>query len=149
MSGPCILLVEDEPDDAALIQRAISKLPQGQSLVLRHLWNGDEAVAYLAEAGPSGSARDSLPDLMLIDLKLPRRSGFEVIEWVRGRDGLRRLPIVVLTSSAQQVDIDGAYDAGANAYLVKPSSPRELAAMLETTLSFWLHFAARGAIRPS
>src|SRR5947207_15017530 len=83
--------------------------------------DGDKAVAYLAgHGGFADRARHPLPVLLLLDLKLPRRSGLEVLAWVRQQPTLKRLPVVVLTSSEESADINRAYDLGANSYLVKP-----------------------------
>jgi len=113
-----VLLVEDNPDDALLIQHAFSraKLPNP----LRVVKDGEEAMAYLAGQNPySDRARYPLPGLIMLDLKLPRKSGYDVLAWVRQQPGLERLPVVVLTSHKEIPDINDAYDLGANFYLVK------------------------------
>ena len=93
-----ILLVEDDPNDILLIQRAFRKA--NLTTALRVVKDGDEAIAYLSGKGPYRDRRRyPLPVLILLDLKLPRRSGFEVLQWLKARLGLRRIPVVVLTSS--------------------------------------------------
>ena len=83
--------------------------------------------------------RHPLPILILLDLKLPRRSGFEVLSWIREQDnGLQRLPIVVLTSSSHSQDVNRAYDLGANSYLVKPGGPDALFDMIQKLDTYWL-----------
>jgi CheY-like chemotaxis protein len=100
--------------------------------------DGDEAVAYL-----SGKSRYAdrvafpLPNLMLLDLKMPRRSGFEVLQWLRGQPTLRRLPVVVLTSSNQSSDINGAYDQGANSYIVKTANPEAMQELTRLIDLYW------------
>ncbi|HWP73412.1 MAG TPA: response regulator, partial [Methylomirabilota bacterium] len=95
-----ILLVEDSPDDALLIQRAFRKANLANPV--QHVSDGEEAVAYLSGAPPwSDRAKFPLPVFMLLDLKLPRRSGLEVLEWVRRESAVKRLPVVVLTSSRE------------------------------------------------
>jgi CheY-like chemotaxis protein len=86
------------------------------------LTNGDDAVAYLSGDAPyENRAAYPMPNVLLLDIKLPRRSGFEVLEWVRRqKSNLRRLPVVMLTSSRHSADINRAYDLGANSYLAKP-----------------------------
>jgi CheY-like chemotaxis protein len=128
-AGP-ILLVEDSEDDAELIGRAFQKAHIANPL--EHAPDGDAAIRALeARAG-------DLPVLVLLDLKLPRRSGFEVLEWIRGNPTTRRLPVVVLTSSRQTTDVDRAYDLGANSYLVKPVKSDALVEMVRTLNLYWL-----------
>jgi CheY-like chemotaxis protein len=79
-----------------------------------------------------------MPNLMLLDLKLPRRSGHEVLKWLRSRPGLRRLPVIVLTSSSEQRDVVAAYDEGTNSYLVKPSNAELLGQMVSQLEKYWL-----------
>lgn len=139
MSGPrSILLIEDSPDDALLIQRAFRKL--GVPSTVRILGDGDKALAYLAgEGGYADRLQHPLPDIMLLDLKLPRRSGFEVLEWLRSQPGLRRLPVIVLTGSREGMDVDRAADLGANSYLVKPVGFEALLVVVESLRHYWLH----------
>lgn len=141
-----ILLVEDNPDDVLLIQRAFRKL--GAVNPLRVVSDGEQAVAYLAGEGPYAD-RDAhpLPSLLLLDLKLPRRSGFEVLEWLRGRPGLRRLPVVVLTSSRESQDVGRAADLGANSYLVKPVQFDALQEMVRTLRLYWIQLNERPELR--
>src|SRR5438105_14931399 len=116
-----VVLVEDETPDALLIGRSFRQAGVAARLV--RLKNGDEAVDYLEGAQPyDDRAAYPLPDAMLVDIKLPRRSGFEVIEWIRQRGtAISCTPVIVLTSSRQQRDIDHAYRVGANAYMAKPA----------------------------
>ena len=98
-------------------------------------------MAYLAGTGQFAErVRWPLPGLVLLDLKLPRRSGLEVLDWLRSQSGLRRIPVVVLTSSREVPDVDRAYDLGANSYLVKPGSPADLVAMVQALAGYWLHW---------
>jgi len=132
-----ILLVEDSPDDAFLIQRAFRKANLANSVQL--VRDGEEAVAYLKGDPPfSDRSQFPLPVLMLLDLKLPRRSGLEVLEWVRQDSTLKRLPVVVLTSSRESVDINRAYDLGVNSYLTKPVGFDALLEMVKSVNLYWL-----------
>jgi CheY-like chemotaxis protein len=132
-----ILLVEDSPDDALLIQRAFHKANLANPVQL--VRDGEEAVAYLSGAPPyDDRARFSLPVLMLLDLKLPRRSGLEVLAWVRQEPALKRLPVVVLTSSRESVDVNRAYDLGVNSYLTKPVGFEALLEMVRNVNLYWL-----------
>src|SRR5581483_1794343 len=100
-------------------RRAFAKANVPNPLII--VGDGDAAIAYLAGVdGYADRTRFPLPALVLLDLKLPRRSGLEVLEWIRKQPGVRRIPVVVLTSSRQRPDVDCAYDLGANSYLVKP-----------------------------
>ena len=118
-----LLLVEDDPDHVLLIQRALARA----SLVnpLKIVRDGDEAIAYLAGTGEyDDRTRFPIPSLVLLDLKLPRKSGLEVLEWIRGHEALKFLPVVVLTSSSESRDIERAYALGVNSYLVKSTKKR-------------------------
>jgi CheY-like chemotaxis protein len=134
-----VLLVEDDPADVRLVQRAFAKV--GLQAPLVRLGNGDDAVAYLKGDPPyENRAAYPLPTVILLDIKLPRRSGLEVLEWVRGRKNpVRRIPIVMFTSSRHSTDINGAYDAGANSYLAKPETTAQLVAMAEAFKTYWIH----------
>jgi CheY-like chemotaxis protein len=132
-----ILLVEDDPNDVLLIQRAFRKAKLTDAIQVAR--DGEEAVNYLAGHGAYADRnRYPLPVLVLLDLKLPRKSGFEVLEWIRVQPGLRRLPVVVLTSSAEMLDINRAYDLGTNSYLVKPVSFDALLDMVKKLGVYWL-----------
>jgi len=139
MSGamPTVLLAEDDSNDVLLLQRAIRKANLAVSLQI--VGDGAAAIEYLAGEGAyADRGRYPLPTLMLLDLKLPRRSGHEVLAWLRQQPGLGRLPVVVLTSSRQPPDIDRAYDLYVNSYLVKPVAPADLHRMVETLGLYWL-----------
>ncbi len=134
-----ILLVEDNADDAELISRALRKA--GASHGLSVIKDGEAAIAYLqnfVQHDRGGAFTDALPALVLLDLKLPRRSGFEVLEFIRAHEPTRRIPVVVLTSSNQETDIRRAYDLGANSYLVKPVGGDALLAMMGALDAYWL-----------
>ena len=137
MRGQVILVVEDDPNDVLLIQRAFAKARILNPV--RTVSNGDEAVAYLSGSGPYGDrATYPVPVLVLLDLKLPRRSGLEVLGWIRSQPGLKRLPIVVLTSSKESIDINRAYDLGANSYLVKPVGFDSLLELVKSLEVYWM-----------
>ena len=132
-----ILLVEDDPNDVLLIRRAFRKSDVVNPIQV--VGDGEEAIAYLSGRGPyADRERYPLPVLLLLDLKLPRKSGFEVLEWLRQQPGLKRLPVAVLTSSAETPDINRAYDLGANSYLVKPVRFEGLLRMVQTLNLYWL-----------
>jgi CheY-like chemotaxis protein len=140
-----ILVVEDDADDAHLIQRAFARAyPQAH---LHRVDDGDAAIAYLEHAATFNSAANPVPDLMLLDLKLPLRNGFEVLEWTRAKHAHRTLPIVVLTGYGHAGDVKRAYELGANSYLVKPVSAKALQALAAVVGLYWLEHN-HSAIRP-
>lgn len=138
MSPATILLAEDDPNDVFLMQRAFKKAQLSHSIQVAR--DGDLAIAYLAGEGQF-SDRDQFPfpKLLVLDWKLPRRNGLDVLMWVRAQtNAIRRMPVVVLTSSTQPVDINNAYDAGANSYLVKPETFEELVVRAQMFDKYWL-----------
>jgi DNA-binding response OmpR family regulator len=137
MAQHTVLVVEDNSTDALMIHRAFKKA--NITAALEVVADGDEAVAYLAGQGNyADRTRHPWPVLVLLDLKLPRRSGLEVLQWRRGQTEPARVPVVVLTSSRESEDIRRAYDAGANSYLVKPVDFDPLLEMVRSLGLFWL-----------
>ena len=138
LSSATILLVEDDPNDARLVQRAFGR--SGEAVNVLRLQNGDEAVSYLRGDSPyENRAAYPMPSVVLLDIKLPRRSGLEVLGWVRTRtDELRRLPVIMLSSSTHAADVNRAYDLGANSYLAKPDTTERLNEMVRLLASYWL-----------
>jgi CheY-like chemotaxis protein len=132
-----ILLAEDEEDYVLLIRHAFSKanIPNPLHVV----WNGQEAISYLKGDGKY-SNRDEypLPDLLLLDLKMPRVNGFEVLQWIRQQPGLAPLRVLVLTSSDQIRDVNEAYRLGANSFLVKPLDFEDFTQLSQLIQEFWL-----------
>jgi CheY-like chemotaxis protein len=114
-----VLLVEDDPNDILFVERAFRNL--GVSTTLRVVNDGQEAMDYLLGRGRyQDRAAFPLPALMLLDLKLPRKSGHEVLSELRGHSGLRTIPVVVLTSSQEASDIERAKELGVRGYHTKP-----------------------------
>lgn len=138
MMTQTILLVEDNPADILLIQRAFRQADLSH-ISLQIVRDGDAAVLYLSgEREYLDRERYPLPMLMLLDLKLPRRSGHEVLEWLRQQPDLKRLPVIMLTSSREVFDVNQAYELGVNSYLVKPIGFAALVEMLKTLNLYWL-----------
>jgi len=134
-----LMVVEDDTGEVLLIQRAFEKARVVSPVQIVN--DGEEAVAYLSGQGEyADRQRYPIPSLLILDLKLPRRSGFEVLQWLRAQPGLKRLPVVVLTASSLISDINRAYDLGANSYLVKPVRLEELKSMVELVYLYWLGF---------
>ena len=118
MGDKVILLVEDNPDDAALAERALEKNHVANEIVLA--CDGAEALDYLFCRGAYVERTGDLPAVVLLDLKLPKIDGLEVLRRVRGDPHTRMLPIVVLTSSKEDQDMIASYSLGANSYIRKP-----------------------------
>jgi len=132
-----ILLVEDNADDVMLVQYAFDKA--GILNPLEVVADGDAAVDYIGRTGAyAGREGQPGPDLILLDLKLPRRSGFEVLSFVRQHGPTRHTPVVVLTSSDQEADIRRSYERGANSFLVKPIGRDGLIDMASALKAYWI-----------
>ena len=123
-----ILLVDDSENDICLVRIAFREAEIINPIQAAH--NGEEAIAYLQGDPPFDDPRRfPLPAVMLLDLNMPRRNGFEVLEWLRAQPGLKRLTVIILTASLREEDVDRSFDLGANSFLVKPSSIEDLTAM--------------------
>ena len=132
-----VLLVEDNPRDIRLIQRAFNQVGFQHGLHIAR--DGDEALAYLyrteAFSDPDTAPR---PDLIILDLNLPRTGGHEVLQRCKGDPRLQGIPIVVLTTSERSDDVQRAYTAGANAYLLKPVEFGRFMEVIQNLSAFWL-----------
>lgn len=132
-----ILLVEDNPDDILLTRRAVKKaeIP----LQLHVVTDGEQAIDYLSRAkAVIGSEGNRTPSIILLDLKLPKKTGIEVLQWIRGQAVFTSLPVIMLTTSAEEEDILTAYQSGANSYLQKPIAFQSLVTMLDSVNNYWL-----------
>jgi CheY-like chemotaxis protein len=135
-TGP-ILLIEDNPDDVFFMQRACKSA--GVTNPLHVAEDGDKAIEYLSGAGKfADRAIYPLPCLILLDLKLPGRSGLQVLAWLRCQADFATNIVIILTTSREPRDIHEAYRLGANAYLVKPTSPAQLADVVAAIKTFWI-----------
>jgi len=132
-----ILLAEDEEDYVLLIERAFERANIPNPLYT--VWNGEEVIYYLKGEGKYAN-RDEypLPDLLLLDLKMPRVNGFEVLTWLRQQPGLSGLRVLVLTSSDEIRDVNLAYQLGANSFLVKPLDFQDTTTLSRLICDFWL-----------
>jgi CheY-like chemotaxis protein len=131
-----VLVVEDNAEEVILLQRAFKRT--GLDISVQFVVNGEEAIDYL-----SGLDRfhDRVnfpePDLVLMDLKMPRKGGFEVLEWFRNLQEGALIPVVVLTSSNREADVQRAYSLGANTYFTKPTSFEEFRDIIKTLYDYW------------
>ena len=135
MTGRAILLVEDNPDDEALTLRALKHANVLNPITVAH--DGAEALEHLFNDGarPAGVP---LPGLILLDLKLPKVDGLEVLRRIRADERARLIPVVILTGSREQEDVRAGYQAGANAYVRKPVKFSDFADAVRTLGMFWL-----------
>jgi len=135
-----ILVAEDLDSDAQLLRLAFERAEV--TAPLSFVKDGTEAIAYLGGQTSSGSpepaAPHPMPTMLLLDIKMPRMNGFEVLEWVRGQPGLKRLVVIVLTASDLRVDVNRAYDLGANSYLVKPTGVDGLEQLARSLRQYWV-----------
>jgi two-component system, response regulator len=137
MSTKVILLVEDNPDDELLTLRALKKTGVQNEVVVAR--DGVEALDYLFASGPySGRDPTVLPQLILLDLKLPKVDGLEVLRRLRSDERTRRLPVVILTSSREQQDMLDGYGLGANSYIRKPVDFQQFIRAVEQLRLYWL-----------
>jgi CheY-like chemotaxis protein len=126
-----ILHVEDDPNDTLLLEHACKKA--GVIFDLQAVSDGDQAIAYLRGVNDfSDRNKYPLPKLILLDLKMPRLSGFDVLTWLRSDEAFRGVPVVVLTSSNHDADVKRAYALGAKSYLVKPVGFEALVELVKT-----------------
>jgi len=129
-----ILLVEDNEGDARLAREAMlgSKIHNG----IHHVWDGEEAMAFLRRTGKYADA--PRPDLILLDLNLPRMDGREVLAEIKQDENLKRIPVVILTTSSAEADILRSYDLYANCYITKPVSLVDFIGVVSAIQDFWL-----------
>jgi CheY-like chemotaxis protein len=132
-----VLIVEDSLDDLFILKRAFRLA--GTPNEFHHVENGQQAIDYLAGIGPySDRSAYPLPSLVLLDLKLPVKHGLEVLEWIKKQPSCQGIIVVILTSSSEDKDVSRAYDLGANAFLVKPTSAEKLTEIVRALDVFWL-----------
>lgn len=141
MNNPAldILIVEDNPAHAELIMRALHRHNLATGVL--HLTNGEQALDYLFRRGPYENPLDSpRPQLVLLDLRLPRVSGLDVLQAVKQSEDLVHIPVVVLTTSRAEQDVTSAYARNANSYLVKPVEFEQFSEMLRDLGLYWLNW---------
>jgi len=139
-----VLHIDDDPNDTTLFQAAIRKA--GINLVLKNVEDFEHAVGYLSGHGSySDRSVHPLPKLILLDLKMPRATGFEVLGWIRSTPGVSNIPVIVLSGSELQDDVRRAYVGGANSYLVKPLGFDALVELVRNIHTVWLTASQHGA----
>lgn len=137
VENKAILLVEDNPDDQALLLRAMKKNHIANEIVIAN--DGVEALDYLFARGKfEGRDVNALPELVLLDLKLPKIGGFEVLQQLRADERTKYVPVVVLTSSIEDADMIRSYDLGANSFVQKPVDFEEFVSAAANLGLYWL-----------
>ena len=132
-----ILLVEDNPDDQTLILRALKKNNILNEVVL--VRDGVEALDYLFSTGAhQGRDPDLMPQVVLLDIKLPKLDGLEVLRRIRADERTKRLPVVILTSSREQQDLTASYDSGVNSYIQKPADFNQFSDAVRKLGLYWI-----------
>ena len=144
MQPGTILYAEDEANDVFFLELGFRKARSPHKVV--SVTDGKQAIDYLKGEGLfTDRARYPLPTLILLDIKMPKKSGLEVLEWIRHQPRFKSLPVLMLTSSSRQEDQERARQLGANDYLIKPSDPRNLVEMVKSLQDRWLsHFQRIG-----
>ncbi len=131
-----ILLVEDDENDVFLLTRAIKSV--AVNCEIKVVRDGEQAISYLQRTGPYADWQAfPFPRMMVLDLKMPRKNGFEVLEWLRDHPERNVIPIVTFSSSQIPQDVKRAYQLGANTFFNKPSDFRELKSLFQTIIPYW------------
>jgi two-component system, response regulator len=136
MSKTRILLVEDNRDDEDLTRRALKKARIGNDLVVAR--DGAEAIDYLFCTGQFADRDTGLPQIVLLDLKLPKIDGHEVLRRIRSNEQTKLLPVIILTSSREERDVLAGYQRGANSYVVKPVDAAQFEESIRQLGLYWL-----------
>ena len=146
---PVVLVAEDRDEDLFILRRAFEQL--GFQTPVQYVHNGEQAIAYLAGEGRFANRVEyPLPNLLLLDLKMPRKNGFEVLQWIQERPELNTLRTVVLTTSDDIFEVNRAYKLGASSFLTKPLNFTEFRDMIQAVHIYWLALNKAAAIsRPT
>jgi len=145
---PVVLIAEDDDNDVTMLRRAFHQLSFAGAT--QFVSDGEQAIAYLAGQGRFGRrAEFPMPDFLLLDLKMPRKNGFDVLAWIRGQPSLAQLRIVVLTTSDDLREVNRAYQLGAASFLVKPVNFTDFKDTVQALTNYWLsHNRAASLMRP-
>ena len=138
MDKPVILLVEDDESHVMLVKRFLKDNDASKEVL--HVSDGKDALDYLFHRGNYADDEEKGPDLILLDLRIPKVDGLEVLEEIKGSEDLMDIPVVVLTTSENEDDITRAYHHHANSYLVKPSDIDKFGEMMKETYLYWLRW---------
>lgn len=140
-----IVLADDDPDDRALVREALEEA--GLPVDLRTVNDGEELLEYLRGDGRYAAGEAPAPDLILLDLNMPRMSGHEVLDAMRADERLRAIPVIVLTTSSREDDVVRSYAAGGNSFITKPASFNCLVEVMRALDRYWFKVAEIPAAR--
>lgn len=135
-----IVLAEDDPDDRLLLEQAFRHVGIVDAMVF--VDDGEDLMEYLRGRGRHEARSSRHPDLILLDLNMPRKDGREALAEIRGDPSLRHIPVVILSTSSSSRDIAGAYELGANSFIIKPVSFDALVRMVRTLHDYWFEHVA-------
>ena len=135
-----VLLVEDNDDHIFLTKKALERFPDAANVTVHVVKDGVQAIDFVNKKAPHEAA--PTPDLILLDIKLPNKNGFEVLAGIKGDERHRRIPVVMLTSSDADVDIEQSYGLGSNSYITKPIKTDELFKKLLDIPHYWIKINA-------
>lgn len=131
-----ILVAEDDPNDLELLRHVVAD--HGVEVNFQPAQDGEQVISYLRGEGQfADRVLHPIPDILVLDLKMPRVNGFEVLQWLRQEPGLARIPAVVLSGSGLETDIEEAYRLGANTYFTKPGQLAELRKIISSLIDYW------------
>ena len=139
MNNTLVMLVaEDDPNDVTLFRHALKR--NGIAAETRIVHDGDEVLKYLRGTGQyADRVKYPFPDLLLLDLKMPLMSGVDVLKWIRTRSDCANLPVVMLSGSGLQADVEEAYRLGVRTYFTKPHSVSALGDLMRLVVDYWQH----------
>lgn len=131
-----ILVADDDPNDLELLKHVVTD--NGVDVNFQSAQDGEQVINYLRGEGPfTDRNAHPIPDIIVLDLKMPRVNGFEVLEWLRQEPGLDSIPAIVLSGSGLESDIQKAYRLGANTYFTKPGQLAELRQIIGALIDYW------------
>ncbi len=141
-----VLLAEDNDDEVMLFKRAFKHAEINHSLRVVH--DGEEAIAYLNGEGKfADRSEHPFPVLLLLDLRMPRKDGLQVLRWMRGQPAIKSLPVIMLSNSEDKRSVDMAYELGVNSFIVKSPYPNEFVEQLKDLKRYWLDFSLAPKIK--
>ena len=131
-----MLLADDDPNDRFLVRQAVTR--NGHAIDLHEVADGNEVIDYLRGAEPfSNRAAYPIPDLLLLDLKMPRLDGLRVLDWLKKNPRCARIPVVMMSGSGLEKDVAEAYRRGVNTYFTKPVGFGQLQSLIRLVLDYW------------
>jgi CheY-like chemotaxis protein len=130
-----ILMADDDEDDRDLARDALEGTRLGERM--EFVTDGQDLIDYLRHDGPYAQAQTPRPSIILLDLNMPRKDGREALAELKADESLRQIPVVVLTTSKDEVDVQNAYDLGASSYITKPATHRQLTEVMQAIARYW------------